>query len=146
MNTVKLSVTLWWRHKKESTWSTQFMIKTQKCLKLFWQIIGNVTPAFNSWTMDLKIRQQSSNTCQTDIYICIYKQNITDLLFQYKIKEECVHRIQMPPLLTNNCCFFLLNYGITLQWIKQFCISLRDVNSEWTQAKLVEIELAFSES
>jgi len=65
-------------------------------------------------------------------------------LFQYtieKIKEEYVHSTWMPPLPTNFWIYFLLNYGITINFTISYFI--KGHNSGTSKAKSVKIVLNF---
>lgn len=65
-------------------------------------------------------------------------------LFQYtieKIKEEYVHSTWMPPLPTNFWIYFLLNYGITINFTISYFI--KGHNSGTLKAKSVKIVLNF---
>jgi hypothetical protein len=63
-------------------------------------------------------------------------------LFQYtieKIKKECVHSTRMPPLPTNSWIYFLLHYGITINFTISYFI--KGHNSGTSKVKSVKIVL-----
>lgn len=63
-------------------------------------------------------------------------------LFQYtieKIKKECVHSTQMPPLQTNSWIYFLLHHGITINFTISYFI--KGHNSGTSKVKSVKIVL-----
>jgi hypothetical protein len=66
-------------------------------------------------------------------------------LFQYtieKIKKECVHSTRMPPLPTNSWIYFLLHYGITINFTISYFI--KGHNSGTSKVKSVKIVLIFN--